>query len=86
MIAAMYEMMAEECCELAHACLKVARIVRGENPTPVKMREAKGRVIEEWSDLLLVGEVLGVKADETMIDHKLARWIKRLEDKEEVEE
>ena len=31
---AMLEQTAEECAELAHACLKEARRLRGENPTP----------------------------------------------------
>ena len=33
--AAVLEQTAEECAELAHACLKMARKLRGENPTPV---------------------------------------------------
>ena len=33
--AAMLEQLAEECTELAKAALKMARIIRKENPTPV---------------------------------------------------
>ncbi len=32
---AVYEQLAEECSELAKAALKMARILRNENPTPV---------------------------------------------------
>ena len=31
--AAMLEQMAEEAAELSKACLKLARVIRGENPT-----------------------------------------------------
>ena len=39
--AATYEMLAEECSELAQACLKYARILRGENPTPKTQAESR---------------------------------------------
>lgn len=35
--AARWEQLAEECAELGHAALKVARILRGENPAPVNL-------------------------------------------------
>lgn len=38
--AAMLEQLAEECTELAKAALKMARIIRNENPTPVTEEEA----------------------------------------------
>lgn len=38
--AAMLEQLAEECTELAKAALKMARIIRKENPTPVTEKEA----------------------------------------------
>ena len=37
---AMLEQLAEEAAELSHAALKLARIIRGENPTPVTEVEA----------------------------------------------
>lgn len=39
---ALLELTAEECVELAHACLKLARVIRQENPTPVTSDEAIG--------------------------------------------
>lgn len=38
--AAMLEQLAEECTELAKAALKMARIIRKENPTPVTEKDA----------------------------------------------
>lgn len=39
---AMYEMLAEEATELAHAAQKMARILRGEKPTPVTEEGSAG--------------------------------------------
>lgn len=50
-LAATLEMTAEECCELGHAALKLARVVRGENPTPVTMAEAQEGFVEELADV-----------------------------------
>ena len=44
--AAMLEQLAEECTELAKAALKMARIIRKENPTPVT--EKMARKHERW--------------------------------------
>ena len=48
---AMLEQLAEECIELAHACLKLARVERGESPTPVTLDEARRKVVEEMADM-----------------------------------
>ena len=45
------ELLAEECVELAHAALKLARIERGENPSPLGREECIAKVIEEMADL-----------------------------------
>lgn len=39
--AAMLEQLAEECTELAKAALKMARIIRKENPTPVTEKSTR---------------------------------------------
>ena len=44
--AAMLEQLAEECTELAKAALKMARIIRKENPTPVTEKEAIDNIQE----------------------------------------
>ena len=45
------ELLAEECVELAHAALKLARIERGENPSPLEREECIEKVIEEMADV-----------------------------------
>ena len=77
--AALYEQLAEECVELAHAALKTARVLRGENYTPRTMRECMGMMQEETNDVHLVARVLGLKPDPEMVRHKLERWYERLE-------
>ena len=76
--AALYEQLAEECVELAHAALKLARIKRGENPTPVSVEEAMGAVMEEYTDLRLMAYVLEMGLDIDVFEKKLLRWYKRL--------
>ena len=56
--AATLEMLAEECTELAQACLKLSRVLRGENPTPVSTDHAQADVMEEWADVLVCSEYL----------------------------
>ena len=72
------DQLAEEATELAHAALKASRIMRGENPTPVNIREAESKLIEEWTDLCLVADVIGLNLDEDIYDAKLNRWTARL--------
>ena len=48
------ELLGEECSELTHAALKMARVKRGENPTPVTEDKAKENLIEEIADVYLV--------------------------------
>ena len=52
-LAAMLEMTAEEAIELSHACLKLARIERGENPTPADKFKVMDGVEEEAADLMI---------------------------------
>jgi NTP pyrophosphatase (non-canonical NTP hydrolase) len=72
------DQLAEEATELAHAALKASRIMRGENPTPVNIREAESKLVEEWTDLCLVADVMGLNLDEDIYDGKLNRWTARL--------
>lgn len=76
--AALYEQLAEECVELAHAALKLARIKRGENPTPVSVEKAMGAVVEEFTDVRLMTYVLETGWDIEIFEQKLLRWHKRL--------
>lgn len=72
------DQLAEEATELAHAALKASRILRAENPTPVTPHEAESMIIEEWTDLCLVADVIGLNLDEDIYDAKLKRWQSRL--------
>lgn len=58
--AALLEALAEEASELAHAALKLARIYRGENPTPVSKEAGFKNLEEEVADVTLVLKALGL--------------------------
>lgn len=70
---------AEECNELAHAALKLRRVLDGKNPTPVREEEAVNAFSEEYYDLLLCLHVF-MESDEIPeeLSEKLTRWVKRL--------
>lgn len=76
--ASLYEQLAEECCELAHACLKKARKLRGESPTPMEMEEIDANVSEEYTDVHLVSELLNLRIDIPLYWEKYDRWCRRL--------
>ena len=75
---AAYEQLAEECSELAQAALKMARIERGENPTPVTPVLASFEMKTELTDILICAYILDMTIDNEMFDHKLQRWCNRL--------
>lgn len=76
--AAIYEQLAEECCELAHACQKKARLLRGENPTPLSSDEIDDMIEEEYTDVMLVCEMIGLDINRDMYYKKIDRWADRL--------
>ena len=78
--AAMLEQLAEECTELAKAALKMARIIRKENPTPVTEKEAIDNIREEYT-VQCAGE-LSLTVDEEQMARKHERWEKRVRDRE----
>ncbi len=75
---ALYEALAEEATEVAQAALKMARIQRQENPTPVDLVDATKSLNEELTDLLLCMDVVNMHADQNLAMAKLNRWISRL--------
>lgn len=77
-ISAVLEQLAEEAAELAQAALKMARIIRRDNPTPVKFDEAFDNLIEEYSDVCRCAEVAGIKKSNDITLRKLERWKKRI--------
>lgn len=83
--AALLEGTAEEAAELAQAALKLARILRGENPTPIAESEARFNLLEELADVSLMISAIELKLGfnhdelEPTMKHKTVRWIQRLE-------
>lgn len=82
--AAVLEQTAEECTELAHACLKMSRKFRAENPTPAAEEEICERIHEELADLMTCVDVLinipwinTEKVQEIQI-RKARRWEERI--------
>lgn len=84
-IAALYEQLAEEASELSAAALKLARIVRGENPTPMKKELAEANVVEEFTDLKVIADVIALHTDKEVYFDKLIRWHERVQEKEREE-
>ena len=82
--AAMLKGLAEEATELAQAALKLARVIRNENPTPVTGEEAEGHLAEEMVDVLLylqeIRERWGITLAEinNIMILKRQRWADRL--------
>ena len=83
--AAQYEQLAEECNELAKACLKKSRIIRGENYTPISEEQIDKNINEEFADISLCAITLGLHKDYNIINKKLNRWIKRNEKTDETD-
>lgn len=72
---AVLEQLAEECTELAQAALKLARILREENPTPVSRKEARDRLVDEKQDVM---NCLYVHGNVGLNYEKLKRWEDRI--------
>lgn len=94
-VPALLEQMAEECCELAQACLKMARKLRDENPTPKSIEDIRDNLIEELADVELCriyledSGVVRINEPYSIMYDKEQRWEKRLNlhlDLEEIEE
>ena len=76
--AALLDQLAEEASELTKAALKLSRILRGENPTPVTEQEAVNNLIEEFSDVIQCARELRLRPDEDQIKYKDGRWHDRI--------
>ena len=79
---AMLEMLAEECAELTHAALKMARYLRQENPTPDTELTCVAHLTEEIADVEWCIDQLEGIADsitvENIKEYKQQRACKRL--------
>lgn len=80
---AMYEQLAEECNELGKAALKLARVLRGENPTPLTEEAARAKVIEEFTDVAQITGELDLIIDVDQQDKKRRRFWERWEKKDD---
>ena len=76
--------LAEECCELGQAALKLRRVLDGGNPTPVRTTDALDALDEEMRDvigcLLAVGGIVSMDntVEELVSTKKFERWADRL--------
>lgn len=81
------DQLAEECCELAQACLKLKRAKTfSNNPTPIDFETAMANVYEEVNDVLLCMDSLSYLPEgwDTSCNPKWKRWAERLEKREEL--
>ena len=82
--AALLEQTAEEAAELSHAALKLARILRGENPTPVDAVSARKALCEEYADLqvcvteLTASGYVDLATVVRIMESKRQRWERQL--------
>ena len=84
--AALYEQLAEECVELAHEAQKYARYLRGDNPIGESQDDIRAKAMktidkikEEYSDLWLIADTIGLEYEPDIVMMKQVRWLKRLE-------
>lgn len=86
---AILEQCAEECSELVHATLKMARKLRAENPTPAEYKDIVEAVTEEIADVYLcidlVIDALNIPAWKLVEieKQKRERWVQRIDEMEE---
>lgn len=84
--AAMLEQTAEECSELAQACLKMARYIRGENKVHKQLDELVSNLAEESVDVYIcIAELrlcglVSNKSVEDWADSKIKRMAQRLKE------
>lgn len=85
-VPALLEQTAEECCELAQACLKMARKLRDENPTPKSVEDIRDNLVEEMADvdvclehIINTADIVDVVEFHTLKLDKTIRWCKRLD-------
>ena len=73
----MLEMLADELAECAHEVLKLARVLRHENPTPRTEKEVRASLREEWSDVIQCSKELNLDVDWNQIEMKKRRFEER---------
>lgn len=82
---AVLEGLAEECCELAQAALKLIRATDGENPTPISEDACVEKLYEEAGDVMMLMELLNIiENGTTVLNPKWERWAKRIRENKAV--
>ena len=78
--------LAEECCELAQAALKLRRVFDGTNPTPISEEEAIEDLHEEIADVKLYCSQLdiSVRHISEIMERKQKRWEDRINERGKV--
>lgn len=74
---AMLEQLAEEATELAKSALKMARVLRGENPTPITRIQAFNSLAEEYTDTVQCANELCLTANKDQMMRKELRFKER---------
>ena len=78
------DQVAEESAEFTHASLKLSRALRGKSPTPITREEAWKNLMEEFADVLLMAQIIGLWVDlpgiYRMMDAKRQRMQQRLQE------
>ena len=75
------EQLAEEAAELSQAALKLIRASgMNKNVTPVSREQAAENLLDEFRDVMIAAEALGIWAgDHRMDSHKWQRWAERVQ-------
>lgn len=71
-----YMGIAEEAAELSSVASKVARILHGEIPARMTIEEAKNKVQEEFTDLLIYMNELGITPSNDVYVQKCNRYLR----------
>lgn len=83
--AACYEALAEECMELAHCALKLARVLRGDNPVKEDGTIYLDKLDEEYTDVVSCAIALELKPNADISvwkwERNKKRWKKRLKER-----
>lgn len=79
--AAAHEALAEECMELAHAALKIARVLRGNNPVGSSVLNHRNELEEEYTDVVSCAIALDLEPNADISVWKWERHKKRLEER-----
>lgn len=78
----LYEQLAEECCELAQAALKMSRYLQNEDSVAMTKEEIHSKIVEEMTDVFVCLDTLYQKQgiDMELAAKKVNRWKNRIDE------